>query len=289
MAGRTAWFPGHMAKGTRQLEGIAGKLDVVVEVRDARAPELTASPLTKRLLAGKPVWIALAKKDLADPAATARWLSFYKNRRREAWAFDLLSGQIAPLRQAFTRRKPPYRELRVAVVGIPNVGKSALLNLLVGKKAAVVGGIPGVTRGVSWYRGGDFLVVDSPGILDPRSGAAVQKALAWLGCSKADVIGGWDSVACALIDFLRRRGLWRVVEEKWNVPAGDDAVSALEAVGRRLGCLVSGGKVDLTLAGRRFLESFSTGKIGSVSLETPDALAEELFPCGDADGEDAPE
>ena len=287
MAGRTAWFPGHMAKGTRQLEELAGKLDVIVEVRDARAPELTASPLTRKLAGRKPVWIVLTKKDLADPAVTSQWLSYYKNRKREAWAFDLLARQIGPLRQAFTRCKPSYRELRVAVVGIPNVGKSALLNLLVGKKAAVVGGIPGVTRGVSWYKGDDFLVVDSPGILDPRSGAAIQRALAWLGCSKADVIGGYDTVACGLIDFLQKQGLWHYVEEKWGVPADPgDVVAVLEGVGRRLGCLVSGGNVDFTLAGRRFLESFSTGKIGSLSLERPDALAAPALNEDGGEGED---
>lgn len=281
MAGRTAWFPGHMAKGTRQLEDISKKLDVIVEVRDARAPELTASPVIKRLAGRKPVWIVMTKKDLADQDVTSQWLSFYKGKGREAWALDLLSRQIGPLRQAFSRCKPSYRELRVAVVGIPNVGKSALLNLLVGKKAAVVGGIPGVTRGVSWYKGGDYLVVDSPGILDPRSGAAVQKALAWLGCSKADVIGGYDTVACSLIDYLQRQNLWHFVEEKWGVPADPgDTVAVLEGIGRRLGCLVSGGNVDFTLAGRRFLESFSTGKVGRVSLDTPlsraaDALAAE--------------
>ncbi len=277
MAGRTSWFPGHMAKGTRQLEEILGKLDIVLEVRDARAPELTASPLSKRLAARKPIWIVMTKKDLADPGATAAWLGWYKNRGREAWAFDLLTGRAASLRQAFSRRKPPYRELRLAVVGIPNVGKSALLNILVGKRAAAVGGIPGVTRGVSWYRGGDCLVVDSPGILDPKSGAAAQKALAWLGCSKADVIGGHDAVALALVDFLIRRGLWERVAQKWGVPGGLSSADALEAVGRRLGCVSGGGNVDLALAGRRFLESFAAGKTGRVSLETPGALAFDLL------------
>ena len=191
------------------------------------------------------------------------------------------------MKQAFTHCKPKYRELRVAVVGIPNVGKSALLNLLIGKKSAPVGGIPGVTRGVSWYRGGDFLVVDSPGILDPRSGAAIQKALAWLGCSKADVIGGYDTVACSLIDYLQRQGLWRFIEEKWGVPADpEDTVAVLEAVGRRLGCLVSGGMVDYTLAGRRFLESFSTGKLGKFSLESPTMPAAEKLQAPEDGDED---
>ncbi|OON87760.1 GTPase [Pyramidobacter sp. YE332] len=287
MAGRTAWFPGHMAKGTRQLEELLDKLDVIVEVRDARAPELTASPLTKKFARRRPVWIVMTKRDLADKDITAQWLGHYKNNRREAWAFDLLSRQIAPLKQAFTRCKPKYRELRVAVVGIPNVGKSALLNLLIGKKSAPVGGIPGITRGVSWYRGGDFLVVDSPGILDPRSGAAVQRALAWLGCSKADVIGGYDTVACSLIDYLQRQGLWHFIEEKWGVPADpEDTAAVLEAVGRRLGCLVSGGMVDYTLAGRRFLESFSTGKLGNLSLESPTMPAAERLQAPEDGDED---
>ncbi|MGI6076110.1 MAG: YlqF/YawG family GTPase [Pyramidobacter sp.] len=287
MAGRTAWFPGHMAKGTRQLSELAAKLDVVVEVRDARAPDLTASPFIKKLAGRKPVWIVLTKKDLAESNVTSQWISFYKDKGREIWAFDLLSRQIAPLRQAFKRHKPQYRELRVAVVGVPNVGKSALLNLLVGKKSAPVGGIPGVTRGVAWYRGSDCLVVDSPGILDPRSGAAAQKAMAWLGCSKADIIGGYDSVACTLIEFLQHNGLWHHVEEKWNIPPDTgDTVAVLEAIGHRLGCLVSGGHVDFTLAGRRFLESFSTGKLGRISLETPDRRIVDCLASPDEAGDE---
>ncbi len=278
MAGRTAWFPGHMAKGTRQLEDLLEKLDIILEVRDARAPELTASPITARFARQKPVWIVMTKRDLASDADTSQWLAYYKARRREAWAFDLLSRQVGALKQSFSKYKPAYRELRLAVVGIPNVGKSALLNLLIGKKSASVGGIPGVTRGVSWYRGGDFLVVDSPGILDPHSGAAAQRALAWLGCSKPDVIGSYDSVACSLIEFLQRQNLWHVVEKKWGIAAdAGDTLSILESVGRRLGCLVSGGAVDYTLAGRRFLESFSTGKFGKLSIEQPSSRVMDML------------
>ncbi len=281
MAGRTAWFPGHMAKGTRRLEELLEKLDLVLEVRDARAPELTASPLAGQIAAAKkPLWLVMTKRDLADQEATAQWLEFYQKKgqkgqkgERRAWALNLLVDQGAALKQAFQKAKPPYRELRLAVVGIPNVGKSALLNLLVGKRAAPVGGVPGITRGVSWYRGQDYLVVDSPGILDPRGGAAVQKAMAWLGCSRADVIGGYDAVAWSLVDFLGRQGLWEPVERKWSVALQADPTATLEALGRRLGCLVSGGAVDFTLTGRRLVESFAAGKLGQVSLERPGRLA----------------
>lgn len=274
MSGRTVWFPGHMAKGTRKLGELVGKLDLILEVRDARAPEVTGSPLISSLSKICPVWKVLTKSDLADGSVTSQWLDFYRKGKSKVWAADLLRGKIDPLKKELEKEVPSHRELRMAVVGIPNVGKSALLNCLVGKKAATVGGIPGVTKGVSWYKGGNFLVVDSPGILDPKSDEHIQKALAWLGCSKADVIGGYDAVAYTLVEFLMERNLWSVVQGTWGVEPGEDAYETLEAIGRRLGCLLPGNKVNITLAGKRFLEAFYSGKLGRVSLEKPGSVIE---------------
>jgi len=272
MSGRTVWFPGHMAKGTRKLEGLVGKLDLILEVRDARAPEVTASPLAPSMSKICPVWKVLTKSDLADKKVTDAWLSLYRKGSGKAWAVDLLKGKIEPMRRELLKASPSHRELRLAVVGIPNVGKSALLNCLVGKKSASVGGIPGVTKGVSWYKGRGFLVVDSPGILDPKSDEHIQKALAWLGCSKAEVIGGYDAVSFRLVEFLLEKDLWYVVKDAWGVDSGEDPYETLESLGRRLGCLLPGNKVDFTLAGRRFLEAFSSGKLGAFSLERPGDL-----------------
>lgn len=274
MSGRTVWFPGHMAKGTRKLGELVGKLDLILEVRDARAPEVTGSPLISSLSKICPVWKVLTKSDLADSSVTSQWLDLYRKSKSKAWAVDLLKGKIDPLRKELEKEIPAHRELRMAVVGIPNVGKSALLNCLVGKKTATVGGIPGVTKGVSWYKGRGFLVVDSPGILDPKSDEHIQKALAWLGCSKAEVIGGYDAVAYTLVEFLMDKGLWSVVQNTWGVEPGEDAYETLESIGRRLGCLLPGNKVDLTLSGRRFLDAFSSGKLGAVSLERPGKVIE---------------
>ncbi|MDR2136993.1 MAG: 50S ribosome-binding GTPase, partial [Synergistaceae bacterium] len=158
---------------------------------------------------------------------------------------------------------------------IPNVGKSLFLNMLVGKSRARVGGIPGVTRDVSWYRGGGFLAVDSPGILDPRSEPGVHRMLSWLGCAKAEVVGGYEVAALELIRFLRERDLWRLAEKTWNLSDSEDgdvpepAETTLERVGRRLGCLVGGGTIDLALAGRRLVDSFAAGKLGPATLELP--------------------
>lgn len=268
---RTVWYPGHMAKGKRKLAELAGKLDIILEVRDARAPRVTSSPVAEELAAICPMAVVLAKEDLADKKSTASWLAWYASKGKKAWAVNLLKPRMNPVRKDLVALAPSHREVRLAVVGIPNVGKSMLLNALVGKSSAPVGGIPGITRGVSWYKGNGMLVVDSPGILDPRSGEGVQRCLAWLGSSRAEVIGGYDVIALDLISVLRRRGLWSMVEEKWGVPAPEEArdEEMLEALGRRLGCLVSGGGVDSLLAARRFLEAFSTGRFGPVTLELP--------------------
>lgn len=287
MSGRTVWFPGHMAKGERKLGELLEKLDLIIEVRDARAPFSTSSPLIETIAKLKPVVLVLSKKDLADPARTAVWINefaqrgaYSKTRRNDvdgrgafndtAWAFDLRKDNLAPLRKFLLLLSPPHRELRVAVIGIPNVGKSMFLNTLVSKSRAKVGGIPGITRNVSWYKGGGFLAVDSPGILDPHAEPGVHRVLSWLGCAKAEVIGGHEAAALELITFLRERGLWSVVGNKWGIEELDELPGeTLSRIGRRLGCLIAGGAIDMELAGKRLLDSFASGKLGAVTLELP--------------------
>ncbi len=268
---RTVWFPGHMARGTRKLSELAGKLDLLLEVRDARAPESTSSPAVRAFSRELPVWTVLAKRDLAEEEITKEWVRFFERSGGRAWALNLLSPRVDSLRRALLSAAPSHREIRLAVVGIPNVGKSLLLNALVGKSQAQVGGIPGVTRGVAWYRGNGLLIVDSPGILDPHSGEAAHRRLAWLGCSKADVIGGFDVVAADLIAFLKTTHRWKLIFDAWGVADEEKSPGeALERIGRRLGCLVAGGRVDLEQAGRRLVDAFSRGTLGSVSIEAPD-------------------
>ncbi len=259
-----------MAKGLRELEEMASKLDIIIEVRDARAPSLTSSPVVSKISKIRPVWVVMSKRDLADEKATSKWTGYLASPVTKVWAFDLLRQKISSLKKQLLTKKPKHREVRIAVAGIPNVGKSQLLNQLIGKKSAKVGGIPGVTRGISWFRGDGFLVVDSPGILDPKSGSEVHKCLAWLGCTKSEVTGGYDSLGIDLAGMLKRKGLWYLVEEKWDLPEiEEDDEASLERIGKRLGCLVSGGNVDLNMAGMRFIDNFSTGKLGRVSLELP--------------------
>lgn len=267
--GRTVWFPGHMAKGKRQLESLSKCIDVLIEVRDARAPMVTSSPLLKLFRGKIEVIVVLSKADLADPRMTKLWINDLKKKNLPTWSLDLRKGGANQVKKYLSKRKPKIRDLRIAVVGIPNVGKSMLINQLVGRKAAVVGGIPGVTKGVSWFKGQGFLLVDSPGILDPHGDARAHRFVSWLGSSRSQVIGNWEEHAKDCISFMLKRNLWSGVEKVWGVKADEDTSVILNNVGVRLGRILPGNVVDMESAGKAFLDAFATGKFGCMSFELP--------------------
>ena len=259
---RTVWYPGHMAKGSRKLRELAERLDVIVEVRDSRAPSSTSSPLIKSLAKLKPIIRVLSRKDLADPEKLSLWV----NALKFAHTADLRKREgLSQIRREILKFKPSHREVRLAVVGIPNVGKSLLLNTLVGKSSASVGNIPGVTKSVSWYKNEGMLIVDSPGILDPHAEPGAHMMLSWLGCAKADVVGGFENAAISLVKFLTHNDMAGII------PVEPDEIPAvtLELIGRKYGCLISGGRVNMELAGQKFIESFSSGRLGRICLEVP--------------------
>ena len=253
-----------MAKGTRKLYELVSKLDVIIEVRDSRAPSSTSSPLMHSLGKTKPVIHVLSRKDLADHDKLKLWL----NHLKHTYAADLRKKNgLANIRKEIMKFKPSHREVRLAVVGIPNVGKSLLLNSLISKSNASVGNIPGITKSVSWYRNEGMLIVDSPGILDPHAEKGAHLMLSWLGCAKADVVGGWENSAASLIRFLNAKDMHEYIpveQEDEEAPQ-----TTLERIGRKYGCLISGGRVNLELAGQKFIEAFSSGRLGAVCLEVP--------------------
>ena len=264
---RTVWYPGHMAKGTRKLYEIVSKLDLIVEVRDARAPASTSSPLIKALKKIKPVIHVLSRKDLADAEKLKLWL----NSLKFTYAADLRKREgLNQIKKAILKFKPAHREVRLAVVGIPNVGKSLLLNSLIGKSNAGVGNIPGITKSVSWYKNEGMLIVDSPGILDPHAEAGAHLILSWLGCAKAEVVGGYENAATALIKFLCSQNMTSFIPVEINFEnEAENSGIILENIGKKYGCLISGGRVNLELAGQKFIEAFSSGRLGLVCLEIP--------------------
>ncbi|MDR1137382.1 MAG: 50S ribosome-binding GTPase [Synergistaceae bacterium] len=253
-------------------------LDLVLEVCDARAPMLTMSPLSKDFPKSLSVWTVMSKADLANSEITSRWVKYFKNLGRSAWALDLRRKLPDSFKKSISDLSPPnsankvYRDTRVAVVGTPNVGKSMLLNRLVGRRATPVGGIPGVTKGVLWFSGPGCIVADSPGILNPHEDASVHRMLAWLSSTRGDVIGAWDELARECISFMRDRGLVSAVASAWNVDTDGTPQEILERVGVRLGKLLPGGGTDLVASGRAFIEALASGRLGRISLESPDSL-----------------
>ncbi len=266
---RTVWYPGHMAKGRRQLEALASAVDLLIEVRDARAPRLTSSPMLS-LFAGKIETLSvLSKADLADAKVTKEWTAYMKSEGLPAWPLDLRRGGAGMVRDALLKKKPSFRDLRVAVVGTPNVGKSMLINQLAGRRAALVGGCPGVPPGVSWFGCNGLMLVDSPGILYPHADARAHRMVSWIGSSRGQVIGSFEEHAKDCIGFLIMKNLWRGVEILWNVRPVGTSAEILEQVGRRLGRLSPGGIVDMESAGRAFLDAFANGRFGRMSFERP--------------------
>ena len=262
---RSVWYPGHMAKGTRLIHEIISKLDVIVEVRDARAPASTSSPLIKNIAKIKPVIHVLSHKDLADSEKLNLWLKELKF----TYPADLRNKSgLSLIRAALMKFRPDHRELRLAVVGIPNVGKSLLLNALINKSSAVVGNLPGVTKSVNFYRNAGMLIVDSPGILDPHTEQGAHLVLSWLACAKAEVVGGFENAALMLIKFLNLKKLYELLPVEYIRDELPELT--LERIGRKTGCLISGGRVNTELAGRKFIEAFSSGRLGPVCLELPD-------------------
>ncbi len=280
---RTVWYPGHMAKGKRQLSEILNKLDLIIEVRDARAPLLSSSPLIKEIVEIKPVVCVLSKIDIADDNVTKDWLNFFvynDDRIKKYFAVDLLKRKglkgVVNFIHNFKKRLNLKREIRLAVLGIPNVGKSLLINLLVGGSKTKVGAVAGLTKGVSWYKGRGLLVVDTPGILNPKDDKMVQRMLSWIGCVKYDVISTAETLACELLDHLLILGKLEFVIKKYKIKVEEktplSGFKLLQMIAFKVGALSSGGRVDLERAGAIVLNDFARGKIGKISIELPPAL-----------------
>ncbi|WP_438446812.1 ribosome biogenesis GTPase YlqF [Gorillibacterium sp. sgz5001074] len=283
------WFPGHMTRARRQIEEKLKLIDVAIELLDARIPMSSRNPMVDTILKGKPRLVLLNKYDLADPAATADWIAFFKEKGLDALPIDAVSGyqvrEIVPRCrtlmahkiEAQLRKGMNPRALRALIVGIPNVGKSTLINRLAGRKVAATGDKPGVTKGQQWIKmaGGEMELLDTPGILWPKfEDPNVGYRLAAIGSIKEELLTAED-VAFYTVRFMaseypeafrERFGIEAIPEDLENP---DHVVEVMEAIGRKRGCIVSGGRVDLGKASVTFLRELRSGKLGRVTLEKP--------------------
>jgi len=283
------WFPGHMTRARRQIEEKLKLIDVVFELLDARIPFSSRNPMVDEITGSKPRLVLLNKADLADPELTAEWSRHFRSRGLAVHAIDAnagagvkdLAGKAKELlkekidRQIAKGMKP--RPIRALIVGIPNVGKSTLINRLAGRHIAATGDRPGVTKGQQWIRfGGELELLDTPGILWPKfDDPVVGFRLAATGAIKEDILH-IDEVACFILKVLveqygavlsDRYGLEGLPEE---LPDMQAAVEVLESIGRRRGCIVGGGHVDYEKAASVLLRDLRSGKLGRITFETPD-------------------
>lgn len=274
------WFPGHM-NSTRQAikDRVKAGLDVVIELLDARLPGSSSNPLLAALTTGRPSLKVLNKQDLADPAVTTDWLAFY-NAQPHTRAIPLDAGDKSPARalvkacrELAPLRGDMHKPLRVLICGIPNVGKSTLINTLVGRKAAKTGDEPGITKieqKIVLENG--FYLFDTPGMLWPR--IAIEQSGYHLAASGAIGRNAFDEaeVALELIAVLKRRYPERLQQRYGLAELGaDDAV--LEAIGTKRGAKIRGGAVQMHKAAEALLVDYRQGLLGRITLETPEEMA----------------
>jgi len=274
------WFPGHM-NSTRQAikDRVKAGLDVVIELLDARLPGSSSNPLLAALTTGRPALKVLNKQDLADPAQTAAWLAYY-NAQPHTRAIPLDAGDKAPARALIKacRELAPSRggldkPMRVLICGIPNVGKSTLINTLVGKRAAKTGDEPGITKVEQKIVLEDgFYLFDTPGMMWPR--IAIEQSGYHLAASGAIGRNAFDEeeVALELVAVLKRHYPDRLQQRYGLQELGaEDAV--LEAIGLKRGAKVRGGGVQMHKAAEALLMDFRGGQLGRITLETPEEMA----------------
>lgn len=276
------WFPGHMARTDREIEKNAKLADAVVEILDARIPVSSRNPDFGRMLGRKPRVLLLNRSDLADQAQTARWIAAFRERGLAAVAADCKSGkgvnalltQLEDLLRektaAWSAKGMVGRKIRVMVAGVPNVGKSSLINRLAGGSRAAAENRPGVTRESRWFPvGGRFEFLDTPGVLWPKIDSNdVGERLAFTGAVKDDVIDR-ELLAIRLLETLRRLSP-AALQNRWKLTPEDlslDGPALLEAAAKRRGMLAGGGCADTERASRVLLEEFRSGKLGRITLE----------------------
>jgi len=274
------WFPGHMHKTKKALIERLKSTDMVIEMLDARLPASSQNPLLAQLSRGKPKLYLLNKQDLADPELTRVWLAELQNRpNTSALALDASERQAAQKITAACRALVPQRQgidrpLRVLICGIPNVGKSTLINGMIGKKSAKTGNEPGITKTEQrLLLADDFWLYDTPGMLWPK--IIVPQSGYNLAASGAVGRNALDeeTVALELLNYLRQHYLpqlqARYQADPEESPSWQDT-DWLEWIGRRRGALLGGGRINYQKAAENTLTDFRDGQIGRITLETPE-------------------
>ena len=279
------WYPGHMTKTRRQIEADLKLVDAVCEIVDARIPISSRNPDIDSICATKPRIVILNRMDLADPETTKRWLAYFRSKGMAAVATDcktkrgisfFQSAVRSVLKEKIERNaaKGMNKPLRVMIVGIPNVGKSTLINQISGRKGAKAENRPGVTRGKQWVTvEGGLLLLDTPGILWPKfEDPEVGMMLAYTGAVKENVIDT-EELACRLMELLWRH-YPQTLKDRYGIDEPDalPGYELLEKAGRKRGYLLARGEIHTERMAKVLLDEYRSGKLGHFTLEVPEDM-----------------
>lgn len=278
------WYPGHMLRARKKIKEVMPHIDLVIEVLDARIPYSSENPVVSELRGHRPAIKILNKDDLADPNITKAWLAHFE-KETNVKAIALSSDRKGQIRQIpalcqkmATLKKGSVKTLRVMIMGIPNVGKSTLINILAGKAVAKVGDEPAVTKRQQRISlDHNIELYDSPGMLWPRMESVdIGYRLAVSGAIKNTALD-FDDVGLYAAIFLLKNYPQSVVERYKLKEMPDSGNELLEVIARKRGGLRAGGKIDLYKASEILLHEYRMGKLGRVSLETPEMIAQEAI------------
>ena len=277
------WYPGHMTKTRRQIESDLKQVDAVCEIVDARIPVSSRNPDIDSICVNKPRVIVLNRIDLADPAATKIWAAYFKSKGYVVVCTDCKSrkgiADFTPAVRSACKEKIERdqargmnRPVRLMVVGIPNVGKSTLINQISGRKGAKAENRPGVTRGKQWVTvDAGLQLMDTPGILWPKfEGPEVGMMLAYTGAVKEGIID-IEELACRLMELLNKF-YPQTLKERYKVeaPLETPGWELLEMAGRARGFLMARAEVNTERMAKVLLDEFRSGKLGKFTLEMPE-------------------
>ena len=273
------WYPGHMKKTRELIQENIKLVDVVCELLDARIPMSSRNPDIKKLSGGKPMITILNKSDLADDVVTKAWAKKLEEAGETVLILNSNSGEgckkllalFEQLKEEKNKNSVRKKDLRLMIVGIPNVGKSSLINRLSGSKAAKAGNKPGVTRGKQWIKlGEDIMLLDTPGILWPKfEDNQVGVNLAFCG-SIRDEIMDLDSLGLELIGKLCESYPQLMIERYKLDEIKESPLENMEAIALKRGFILAGKRIDYTRCARTVIDEFRAGTIGRISLEKPE-------------------
>ena len=275
------WYPGHMHKATKEIARSLSSIDVIIEILDARAPYSSSNPVIDKIVKEKPVIKLLNKSDLSDPLDTEKWQQYYnKSEYQNSIAINAMTSEskneIVNLISQLSERKEGKNTLTM-VVGIPNVGKSSVINMLAGKKIAKTGNEPAITKGQQKInlRNG-IMLIDTPGILWPKiEDAESGLKLAALGSIRNTAVG-YDEIAIYIIKFLMQK-YPDYLKARYKIDLlSQDEHEIIELLAKKRGCLSKGGKIDLTKISEIIVDELRTGIFGQISFESTEIVASKI-------------